>query len=227
MRSLKWHGFRFYLEGQEASSEVRAPEGMSISPSPIKSLQRNIAGDYKKSVLKTDCPKIKINSSFLTLPQRNQFASLMGVSDTFLSFICRNDWQQVNDLGSIIDVNHIQLNNNSALKLSQTYVLNGLASVITITTPFTIAVNPAYGLGPYGAGPYGIGSGGYTFDPGAITYNDLTMIITTTNPLPSLNLSVFITYTYPGWLVEPESMDIKYKGGWIDRGTLRYLFNGV
>ena len=221
-----WVPFLFGRPGSEFQFEV-PPEGMSISPTPIKSLQRNIAGDYKKSVLKTDCPKIKINSSFLSLAQRNQFASLMGVPDTFLSFICRNDWQVIYDLASIIDVNHLQLNNNSALKLSQTYVFNGLGSLITINTPFQIAINPAYGLGPFGAGPFGIGTGGYTFDPGAITYADTTMIITTTNPLPSVNLSVFVSYTYPGWLVEPESMDIKYKGGWLDRGTYDISLVGV
>lgn len=223
---MAWVSFLFGRPGSEYTFEV-PPEGMSIAPAPVKSLQRNIAGDYKKSVLKTDCPNIKINSSFLSLNQRNQFASLMGVSDTFLSFICRNDWQQVNDLASIIDLNHLQLNNSSALKLSQAYVLNGLASLITINTPFNVAQNPAYGLGPFGAGPFGIGSGGTTFDPGAITYNDLTEVITTTNPLPSLNVSVFVTYTYPGWLVEPESMDVKYKGGWIDRGTYDISLVGV
>lgn len=223
---MAWVPFLFGRPGSEYTFEV-PPEGMSIAPSPIKSAQRNIAGDYKKSVLKTDCPKIKINSSYLSLNQRNQFASLMGVADTFLSFICRNDWQVINDLAGIIDLYHLQLSNNSALKLSQTYVLQSLASLITITSPFTIAVNPAYGLGPYGAGPYGIGSGGYTFNPGAITYNDLTMIVQTTNPLPSTSLSVFVTYTYPGWLVEPDSMEVKYKGGWLDRGTYDITLTGV
>ena len=168
---MAWVSFLFGRPGSEVEFEV-PPEAMTISPGPIKSLQRNIAGDFKKSVLKQDCPQIKINSSYLTLTQKNQFASLMAVPDTFLSFICRDDWQMINDLASIIDVNHLQLSNNSALKLSQTYVYNGLASIITISNPFTIAVNPAYGLGPWGAGPYGIGAGGYTFDPGAITYND-------------------------------------------------------
>lgn len=200
---------------------------MSITPSPIKSLQRNIAGDYKKSVLKTDCPKIKINSSFLSLNQRNQFASLMGITDTFLSFICRDDWQMINDRVSIIDLTHVQLNNNSALLLSAAYVLAGLASVITIQTPFAAMGTAGFGLGGFGQGLYGIGAGGTQFNPGTIFYNDLTRIITISNPLPSATLPVFVTYTYPGWLVEPEQMDLKYKGGWVDRATYDITLVGV
>lgn len=223
-----WIPFLFGRPGSEYTFEV-PPEGMSISPSPIKSLQRNIAGDFKKSVLKTDCPKIKINSSFLSLAQRNQFASLMGISDTFLSFICRTDWQQINDLVSIIDLNHVQLNNNSALKLSAAYVMNGLASIITFNPPFVIqgAGGPYGTTYPYGGGPYGIGTGATSFDPGTITYNDLTQILTFQNPLPSANVSLYVTYTFPGWLVEPEQMDIKYKGGWVDRGTYDITLTGA
>lgn len=223
---MAWVTFLFGRPGSEYSFEV-PPEGMSITPTPIKSLQRNIAGDYKKSILKTDCPSIKINSSFLSLAQRNQFASLMGVGDTFLSFICRNDWQQVNDLVSIIDLTHVQLNNNSALKLSAAYVLLGLGSLITVSKPFTLASGPAFGLGPFGGGPFGIGTGATMFDPGAITYNDLTNIITLANPLPSANASVYVTWTYPGWLVEPESFNPKYKGGWLDRATYDLSLTGV
>lgn len=223
-----WIPFQFGRPGSEYTFEV-PPEGMSIAPTPIKSLQRNIAGDYQKSVIKNDCPIIKINSSFLSLTQRNQFASLMGISDSFLSFICRNDWQMVNDLVSIIDLTHIQLNNNSALKLSAAYVLNSLASLITITTPFIVqqAGAPFGTTYPFGGGPFGIGTGAINFDPGAITYNDLTNVITLTNPLPSANASVYVTYTYPGWLVEPDAMDVKYKGGWIDRGTYDISLSGA
>lgn len=222
-----WIPFLFGRPGGEYIFEV-PPEAMSIAPSPIKSVQRNIAGDLKKSILKTDCPKIQINSSFLSLAQRNQFSSLMGISDTFLSFICRNDWQEINDLATIIDLTHLQLNNNSALKLSAQYVLNSLASLITITTPFVITGAPVgFGLGTFGLGTFGIGAGATSFDPGAFTYNDLTQIITLTNPLPSANVNVFVTYTYPGWLVEPDSMNLKYKGGWLDRGTYDISLVGV
>lgn len=225
---MAWVSFKFGRPGSEYTFEV-PPEGMSISPMPIKAVHRNLAGDMKKSILKTDCPIIKINSSFLSLTQRNQFASLMGVGDTFLSFICRDDWQIINDLVSIIDLNHIQLNNNSALRLSAAYVNNGLGSLITITTPF-IAQEAGAPFGttyPFGGGPFGIGTGAVNFDPGAITYDDLTGIITMANPLPSADISLFVTYTYPGWLVEPDAMNVKYQGGWLDRGTYDISLSGA
>lgn len=223
---MAWVSFLFGRPGSEYTFEV-PPEGMSISPMALKSLQRNLIGDYRKSVLKTDVPSIKINSSFLSLTQRNQFVSLMGVADTFLSFICRNDWQVVNDLAGVIDVNHLQLSNNSALKLSQAYVQLGLASLITFITPFNTSSIPAFGLGAFGAGPFGIGIGGGTFDPGTITYNDLTMVLAMSNPLPSTNVGVFISYTYPGWLVELESIETKYQGGWVDRATWQATLTGA
>jgi hypothetical protein len=161
---------------------------------------------------------IKIKSSYLSMAQRNQFASLAGVSDSFLSFICRNDWQVVNDLASIIDLNHLQLSNNSALKLSQAYVQLGMASQISIQTPFYTGGSTPYGLGTFGGGAFGGGSGG-TFDPGAVSYADATRIITLTNPLPSSSMSVYVSYTYTGWLVEMESMSHMAQGGWLDRFT--------
>lgn len=221
-----WVPFLLGRPGSEFTFEI-PPNGMTPTPTPIKSVQSNLAGDLRKSILKTDAPKIKLTGMQLNITQRNQIASLMGVADTFLSFICRNDWQVVNDLAAVIDVNHLQLSNNSALKLSQAYVQLGLASLITFVTPFNTSSAPAYGLGPYGAGPYGIGLGGGTFDPGVITYNDLTMVLTMSNPLPSTAVAVFVTYNYPGWLVEIDSFEPKFQGGWIDKYTYTLSLSGA
>lgn len=215
---MAWTSFKFGRPGSEFTFDV-PPAAMTIEPTAIKSMQRNLAGDLKKSVLKVDVPKIKINSTYLTLAQRNQFASLIGVSDSFLSFLCRDDWQTIYDLVSIIDLTHVKLSNGSALKLSAAYVQMGLASIITIITPFAFGTGPAYGLGTFGGGPYGIGSGGGTFDPGSISYDDVTRIITLSNPLPSASLSIYVTYTFPGWLVEMDSMSHQAQGGWLDRFT--------
>lgn len=221
-----WTSFLLGRPGSEYTFEV-PPGAMTIAPTAIKSLQRNLAGDLRKSILKTDVPMIQINSNSLSLEQRNQFASLIGVADSFLSFICRDDWQVTNDLVSIIDLTHVQLSNNSALKLSAAYVQLGLASLITIVTPFATGSGPAFGLGPFGGGPFGIGSGGGIFDPGAVSYADATRIITLTNPLPSANLSIYVTYTYPGWLVEMTSMSHKAQGGWLDRFTYDISLQGA
>lgn len=215
---MAWVSFIFGRPGSEYTFEV-PPEAMEITPNSIRSLQRNVRGNLKSSMLRSDVPSIKINSSYLTLAQRNQFASLMGVGDSFLSFICRNDWQMTNDLVSIIDLTHLQLSDNSALALSAAYVQLGLSSLITINGLLATGTGAAFGTGTFGGGVFGIGSGGSTFNPGSLSYNDATRIITMTNALPSANLSVYATYTYPGWLVEMDSMNHKSQGGWIDRFT--------
>ena len=209
--------------GNEFLFEIN-PEGMDISESAVVVTQRNLAGDLKKSVIKTSCPTIKINSSFLSLAQRNQFNSLVGISDTFLSFQTRNDWQVVNELVTIIDTLHLQISNSSAARLSATLVALGQPSIITIGTPFTLALGAAWGGGIWGGGVWGGSSG---FNPGPVTYTDATRIITMTNPLPNLNNSVYVSYVYTGWLVSLETLGSKYKGGWIDRATYDITLQGA
>ncbi len=219
-----WTSFLLGRPGQEYTFEV-PPEGMGIDPNPIVSVQRNLIGGLRKSTLCPAAPIIKVNSSFLSLAQRNQFASLLGVSDTFLSFQCRNDWQQVNDLISVIDANDFLLAQTSMLRLSQTLVQLGFASIITITGILVSGEGGgAWGDGPWGSFPWG---GGPTYAPGAITYNDLTFTVTTQNPIPDVTAAVFITYTYTGWLVNMEKLNTKYQGGWGDRATYDFQLMGA
>src|SRR5260221_10877423 len=116
------------------------PAAMDITESPIVVLHRNLAGDLKKSYLKVSAPTIKVNSTFLTKAQRDQFASLVGVADTFLSFQTRDDWQVVNELVTVVDSLHVKLANSSATRLSAALVQLGGSSIITIQTPFNTAL---------------------------------------------------------------------------------------
>src|SRR5277367_3754940 len=99
-----WISFLLGRPGAEYTFEVQ-PNGMSIDPNPITSVQRNLAGGLRKATISQMQPVIKVNSNFLSLTQRNEWATLVGVADTFLSFQTRNDWQQVGELVSIIDAN--------------------------------------------------------------------------------------------------------------------------
>lgn len=219
-----WTSFLLGRPGQEYTFEV-PPQAMTIDPNAITSVQRNLAGGLRKATLSVMAPLIKVNSNFLSLAQRNQFASLLGVADTFLSFRCRDDWQQVNDLVSVVDSTHFILSSNSALRLSQNLVQLGFSSVITINSMLvTGSMGGAWGGGAWGAFPWG---GGPNFDPGPITYNDLTFTITTTNPIPDLTAAVYFTYTYTGWLVDMEKMNTKYQGGWLDRATYDFQLTGA
>lgn len=209
--------------GNEYSFEIN-PEGIDIDPQNVEVLQRNLAGDMKQSVMKVNVPQIRISSSFLSKLQRDQFASLAGVADTFLSFQTRDDWKTMDELVTVIDTTHVQLANSSATRLSKALVQLGASSIITIVTPFTIGSGAGWGAGTWGGGLWGSPGG---FDPGVVTYNDLTRVVTMQNPLASLDLSVYVSYTYTGWLVKMTGFPHRGQGGWIDRFTYDVQLNGA
>lgn len=209
--------------GAEYEFEVN-PEGMVIDESGVVSLQRNLAGDLKKSTLKINVPSIKINSSFLPFDQRNKFNSLIGVADTFLSFQTRTDWKQYNDLSQVLTTTQFKLTNSSALRLSKALVQLGFASIITITE-ITLgpASSSAWEAGAWGAFPW-MG----TYNPGVITYDDLTYIVTITNAIPNItDYAVYISYTYTGWLVNMQKMNSQFQGGWLDRAKYDINLEGA
>ncbi len=207
----------------EYSFEVN-PEAMSIEETGVFVVQRNLAGDLKKSVLKASAPLIKVNSSYLSLAQRNQFASLVGIGDTFLSFRTRDDWQVTDESVTILSTTSIQLNNTSMSRLSAALVSAGCASIITILTPWTLSTGYYYGAGGFGYGGYG---GPVTFDPGTVTYDDATRIATFTNALADDISTVLVSYTYTGWLVNMEQLGHKAQGGWMDRFTYDFQLTGA
>lgn len=132
---MGWTSFLLGRPGSELKFEV-SPEAMSVDYDDVKVLQTNLAGDLKKSVLKVECPTIQIKSSYLSLLQRNQFAALRHVTDTFLSFQCRDDFQVYYESAYIIDSTHIQLANTSATRLSAALAALSKPSIITVQTPF-------------------------------------------------------------------------------------------
>lgn len=211
-----WLTFQLGRPTTEILFEV-PPNAMSIDHDNVEVNLRNLAGDLKTSILKVNAPSIKINSNFLSQTQRIQFMSLMGISDTFLSFLTRDDWQTQNELVTIIDSTHVQIANSSATRLSAALVAAGGGSIINIITPFNAVLGEGYGSGGYGLGGYG--GAALTFDPGPVTYNDATRVITLTNALGSLTAPMYVSYTYTGWLVKMQKLTVKNQGGWIDRGT--------
>jgi hypothetical protein len=117
--------------GYEIPFDVN-PEAMSIEEQPIAVYHRNLVGDLKRSVLKTTFPTININSSYLTKDQKDQFSSMIGISDTFLSFQTRTDWRMYLEKTLLTDSTHMTLQDNSALKLSKILVDNGFTGTVTI-----------------------------------------------------------------------------------------------
>lgn len=210
--------------GFEYSFDIN-PEGMSIDEAPLAVIQRNLAGDMKKSVLKASVPIIKVNSSFLALQQRNQFASLAGIADTFLSFQTRDDWQVLSERNLPQSVTKVVIQNNSATKLSAALVAAGFTGIITIngvaTVPNVLA-GPTFGSGGFGSG----GFDGPDYFAGG-SYDDASRTITLGTSLPSATQYVYVTYTYKGWLVNLDVLSHSVKGGWMDRFSYDFQLTGA
>ena len=210
--------------GYEISFDVN-PEAMSIDEMPLEALRRNIAGDLKKAVLKTSIPTIQIDSSYLTLAQRNQIASLAGISDTFLSFQVRDDLQVISERNLPTDTTHVKIQNNSATRLSAALVAASFTGIITINSvaqvPNVIAGNT------YGSGGFGdAGFSGPDFFAGG-SYDDATRTVTLGTSLPSASNPVYVSYTYKGWLVSLDKFSHSIRGGWLDRFNYSFQLIGA
>lgn len=213
---MAWTSFQLGRPGSEITFDVN-PAAMRISEQGVVVRQRNLAGDRKKSVLKKSAPTIQIDSTYLTKTQRDQIASMVGISNTFLSFKTRDDWKVWWEYVDVLTTTSVRLKNSSASRLSAVLVGLGLPSQITIVTPFQY--EPTGGL-PLGEGGFGEGGLGYppeSFDPGTVSYDDLTRIVSFSNPLPDALHPVYVSYTHEGWLVDLETGDFQAAGGWIDR----------
>jgi hypothetical protein len=210
--------------GYEFSFDIN-PEGMSIDEMALTVMQRNLAGDLKKSVLKTSIPTIKISSSYLALTQRNQFASLVGIQDTFLSFQTRDDWQVIAERNLPQSTTTVVIQNNSATRLSAALVAAGFPGIITINSVSVVPnvlAGPLFGAGGFGAGGF---SGPDYFAGGS--YADATRTITLGTSLPTATQYVYVTYTYTGWLVNLDTLSHQIQGGWLDRFSYDFQLTGA
>jgi hypothetical protein len=191
--------------GSEYTFELN-PQGMRIEESAIVVRQRNLAGDLKKSTLKISVPTIQIDSDYLTMTQRNQFHSLAGIDDTFLSFKTRTDWTQYADKASVITTTKFRLNNSSALRLSKTLTAMSLSSTIAIST---------------------ITSSEAGWSSGAVTYSDSSFDVNVGVALATTTSAVYVTYTYNGWLVDMQKVSTSYRGGSGDLSSYSFELTGV
>ena len=205
---MAWLTFKLGRPGAEVEFTVN-PAGMDVDESPIAGRRRNIAGDLKKSVVKSSAPTVRINSNYLSLTQRNQFASMAGYNDTLLSFMVRDDLQIVLEKNLPTDVNTVVVQNNSATRLAAALVAAGAAGSITVTGVFTTTD----------------GSGTNYFTGGS--YAEATRTITLGTPLADAAVPVYVTYTYKGWLVDMERITTRSEGGWVDRFTYDFSLVGA
>lgn len=209
---MAWTSFLLGRPGYEYVFEV-SPETMQIDYDNLEVINQNLVGNLRQSIIKVEMPTIQIASSYLSFIQRNQLASLQHLTDGFLSFQCRDDWRVYYERVTVIDTTHVQLANTSATLLSEKLVAAGFASVISVQKPFTKTL------------PTPAGGSAVTFDPGTISYDDATQIITLTNALSNTTDPLYVDYIYKGWLVKISKLTPSNQGGWIDRS--RYDFQLV
>jgi len=190
--------FKLGRPGYEVLFDVN-PEGMDIVEQPIDVVTRNIKGHMKRSIIKTSAVSIKISSSYLLKTQRDLFASMAGISDTFLSFQTRDDWAVMYEYNLPASVSSVIIQDTSVTKLSAALVAVGSSPSVTITGVF---LNPA-----------GTGTNYWTGG----SYNSATRAITLGTSLPTATAPVYVTYTYTGWLVMLKSLNHRIQGGWMDR----------
>lgn len=183
--------------GYEYSFDVN-PSAMSIDDGPVDVLHRNLAGDLKKSIIKPSAPTLRVNSNYLTKAQRDQFASLACIADTFLSFQTRDDWNLLLELDYPSTTTTVVIQNSSATRLSAALAAAGFSGQITITGVFTVAS----------------GSGTNYYTGG--TYADATRTVTLGTPLADATSPVYVSYTYKGWLVNMHRMAHTAQGGGVD-----------
>lgn len=196
---MAWTTFKLGRPGSEYEFTVPGnPQALSIENRNIRVLQTNIEGDLKKSTLKLYVPSIRMNSNYLPFAERNKLASLMNITDAFLSFMLRDDFLITAEKALPVDVSTVNIANSSILRLEKALLAAGASGHITITGVFD---NPA------GTGTNYYTSGSFDGTTGAITLG--TPVADASNP-------VYISYTYKGWLVEIEDLSDSINGGRVD-----------
>lgn len=193
--------------GYELSFDVN-PASLSLDEGQIAAFDRTLAGIGKKWVFNTYIPTIKISSDWFPIATRNQFVSLLSVTDTFLSFQTRDDWQMQLEINPILSASTVSVQTNSATRLSAALVAAGFSSVVTIVGVFD---NPA-------------GTGTNYFTGGS--YNDQSYVVTLGTNFATQQYA-YVTYTYKGWLVDLQKVSTKAMGGKSDLLSYDYQLVGV
>jgi hypothetical protein len=193
---MAWTTFKLGRPGSEYEFTVPGnPQALSIDNRNIRVLQSNIEGDLKKSTVKLYVPSIRMNSNYLPFDERNKLASLMNITDAFLSFMLRDDFLISAEKALPVDVNTVNIANSSILRLEQALLAASASGHITITGVF---------LNAAGTGTNYYTSGSFDGTTGAITLG---------TPVADATVPVYVFYTYKGWLVEIEEISDSIAGG--------------
>jgi hypothetical protein len=198
--------FKLGVVGAEYTFDLN-PASMVETSGPVQILNENLAGDYRKDIVKNYRPSVQINSNYLTLTQRQQFISLLGLP-VMLGFQTRDDWtffeQDTPDT-----VNQVTIRSNSITSYDVALAAISGTQILTITGVFTTAA--LTGTNYYTGG----------------SYNHTTRAITLGTPLASATTDIFVQYTYKGFYVTGNPLSSTAQGGWVDKFQYDFELLGV
>jgi hypothetical protein len=207
--------------GYEFSFDVN-PEQFTPTWGRVSSKNYNLAGDLKERVIRSMRPNVKLKSKWFPKTQLDLLTSLLAVTDTQLSFITRNDWSTLFEPDIAPNTATVQIQNSSITKLSAIYAAGGYGTTptqgtITITGVWAALQNTAGVISGAGLDYYNTGGG---------TYNDATRTITLGTALPQAQ-QVYVSYSYPGWLVNMTQIDTPISGGLVDLFGYEFSLEGI
>jgi len=208
---MAWTQFLLGRPGFEIAFDVN-PDSFDPVFERVGSDNYTLNGDLKERVIRAFRPTVTLKSNWFPKAQLDAISSLLTISDTFLSFITRNDWNILCEPNIALTTNTVQIQQSSMTKLSAIYAAGGYG---TTPTYGTISITGVY------ANPNGSGTNYYTGG----SYADSSRTITLGSSLPGVQ-QVYVSYTYPGWLVRLKQMKALITGGRVDLFTYDYMLDG-
>lgn len=206
---MAWASFQLGRPGYEYNFTAN-PEEFNPTFERLSSDQRNLVGDLKERVLRTFLPTVSIKTAwFPKSPDLDNFMGLLSITDTFLSFKTRSDWNMVLEPNLAASTTTIQIQNSSITKLSAALVAGSFAGSITINGVFAV--------------PNGSGTNYYS---GGGSYADATRTITLGSSVTS-GQQLYVSYTFTGWMVRLKKLSSPISGGRVDLFNADYTLEGV
>jgi hypothetical protein len=216
---MAWVSFLLGRPGLEYTLSAN-PDSFDPGPARVSYDNYTLSGALRERVVRTMRPTVKMKSNWFPKADYDNLTSLLAVTDTFLSFITRNDWNVNFEPNIAPNTTTVQINESSASLLSAIYAAGGYGSTPTLGT---ITINGVWNtLALVGGVLTGSGTNYYTGG----SYADSTRTITLGTALPQAQ-QVYVSYTYPGWLCRLKQIAAPIEGGRIDLFTYDLQLDGA
>jgi hypothetical protein len=200
------------------------PDSFDPTWERVGSDNRLLNGAIRERVLCTTVPTVVLKSNwFPKATDLDNIVSMLGITDTMLSFITRDDWHINLEPNIAPNTTTVQIQDTPISRLSAIYAAGSFGST---PTGGTITINGVWIAQTVTNGiPVGSGTNYYLGGSGG-TYLDSTRTITLGTAL-SAATQVYVSYTFPGWLVRLKKVNAPIEGGRVDLFTCNYSLDGA